>query len=113
LPIDLVPFCCHGVTGPNGRQHLKLESFRSRTIALAELAHEIWQLSIGQRRMIADLANLRRGGEQVIEMPLPAGRVFAFKLALRLGGIDHLLAATANAACRFGPGGPGRTTDSQ
>jgi hypothetical protein len=91
---------------------LKLKSCRSGTMTLAELVHEVGQLPIRKCRMIADLANLRRGREQVIEMPLPACRVFPFKLALRLGGIDHLLDATANTARRFGLARPDRFEDS-
>src|ERR1700751_1574527 len=76
----MVPCCRYCVAEPDGRQDLKLKSCRSGTMTLAELAHEVVQLPIGQRRMIADLANLRRGREQVIEMPLPACWVFALKL---------------------------------
>src|SRR6202043_274584 len=113
LPIDLVPFCRYCVAGPDGCQDLKLKSCCSGTMTLAELAHEVGQLPIWQRRIIADLANLRRGREQIIEMPLPASRVLAFKFALRLGGIDHLLDATANPAGRFGLARPDRLDDPQ
>jgi len=46
-------------------------------------------------------------------MPLPARRVFSLELALRLGGVDHLLYATANAAGRFGLARPDRLDDPQ
>src|SRR6267378_8041435 len=67
----------------------------------------------GHGLVVDDAALLRQGRQQLVEVPLPARRIFAGAVATRLCPIEDVLDPAPKTAGRFGLGGPDRFEDLQ
>src|SRR5438045_7785631 len=58
--------------------------------------------------MVLDAPHVSRGGEKLVEMAAPSGRIWAFAVAVYLGGVEHRLDPAAHPVRRLGSGLPNR-----
>src|SRR5262249_4763740 len=89
------------LAGSCGREDRKFERPGCDASLLAQRTQEGRQLAVGQCSVVLDLPHLATGGQQVVEMPFPARRVFTGAIASHLCPLKHRLDTATHTGGRF------------
>lgn len=108
LHVDLGPAGAQRLTRACGRQDREGHQLRGDARLLGHRLHERRHLLERQGRMVLDLPDLGPLRQQVLKVPLPAGRVLAAPVTASRCPIEHGLNAPPHPCCRLGLRGPDR-----
>src|SRR6185312_6652965 len=102
LKINFIPWCSDYLSSSRRSQNCKFESTCCRTVTTAQLTHEFCDVWVGQGAVMNNLLNKRSGGQHLIQVAPPTGRIFSRPPASDLGKVKHCFDPTTNAICGFG-----------